>query len=172
MAKAKTTTETEKTKDAGAGQALAPDKSADQALAPDKSAGQALAQDGTPAKPRRSPRAPAAEATVLDATAAPAPVAQEATAPAGVAAAAAGRGRRQTKVGRVVSSKMNKTVIVTVENTTTHRLYHRYMKRTSKFAAHDAENRCQVGDVVEIVSSRPLSRTKRWRVREILKRAQ
>jgi small subunit ribosomal protein S17 len=82
-------------------------------------------------------------------------------------------GRRvQVKVGKVVSNKMQKTVIVTVENTTTHRLYHRYMKRTSKFAAHDAENRCQVGDLVEIVSSRPLSHSKRWRVREVLKRAQ
>ncbi len=67
-------------------------------------------------------------------------------------------GRRvQVKVGKVVSNKMQKTVIVTVENTATHRLYHRYMKRTSKFAAHDAENRCRVGDLVEIVSSRPLS---------------
>ena len=82
-------------------------------------------------------------------------------------------GRRvQVKVGKVVSNKMQKTVIVTVENTATHRLYHRYMKRTSKFAAHDAENRCQVGDLVEIVSSRPLSHSKRWRVREVLKRAE
>ncbi len=80
--------------------------------------------------------------------------------------------RVQVKVGKVVSNKMQKTVIVTVENTTTHRLYHRYMKRTSKFAAHDAENRCQVGDLVEIVSSRPLSHSKRWRVREVLKRAE
>jgi small subunit ribosomal protein S17 len=80
--------------------------------------------------------------------------------------------RVQVKVGKVVSNKMEKTVIVTVENTTTHRLYHRYMKRTSKFAAHDAENRCKVGDLVEIVSSRPLSRSKRWRVREIVKRAE
>jgi small subunit ribosomal protein S17 len=80
--------------------------------------------------------------------------------------------RQQVKVGKVVSNKMQKTVIVTVENTTTHRLYHRYMKRTSKFAAHDAENRCQVGDLVEIVSSRPLSHSKRWRVREVLKRAE
>ncbi len=87
-------------------------------------------------------------------------------------AAPARAAHRQVKVGRVVSNKMDKTVIVTVENTTTHRLYHRYMKRTSKFAAHDAENRCQIGDVVEIVSSRPMSRTKRWRVREVLKRAQ
>jgi small subunit ribosomal protein S17 len=93
---------------------------------------------------------------------------------AGAAAGAPPRPTRrvQVKVGKVVSNKMEKTVIVTVENTTTHRLYHRYMKRTSKFAAHDAENRCQVGDLVEIVSSRPLSHSKRWRVREILKRAE
>jgi small subunit ribosomal protein S17 len=84
----------------------------------------------------------------------------------------AARGRRQVKVGRVVSEKMNKTVVVAVENTTTHRLYHRYMKRTTKFHAHDEDNRCKVGDVVLIVSSRPLSKTKRWRVREILKRAE
>jgi small subunit ribosomal protein S17 len=88
-----------------------------------------------------------------------------------VSAAPAPR-RVQVKVGKVVSNKMEKTVIVTVENTATHRLYHRYMKKTSKFAAHDAENRCAVGDLVEIVSSRPLSRSKRWRVREILKRAE
>jgi small subunit ribosomal protein S17 len=95
-----------------------------------------------------------------------------AAAAAGAATAPGARGRRQVKVGRVVSNKMDKTVIVTVQNTATHRLYHRYMKRTSKFAAHDAENRCQIGDLVEIVSSRPLSRTKRWRVHEILKRAE
>jgi small subunit ribosomal protein S17 len=82
------------------------------------------------------------------------------------------RGRRQVKVGRVVSSKMNKTVVVVVEETMTHRLYHRYMKKTKKFHAHDEENQCKVGDVVELVSSRPLSKTKRWRVREIVKRAQ
>jgi small subunit ribosomal protein S17 len=154
MAKAKTTTESETTKD--------------------KSAGRALASDKAAGRSGEAPAAAAAEAgqaaAALDSAAAAVPMARESAAPA--ATAAAGRGRRQVKVGRVVSSKMNKTVIVTVENTTTHRLYHRYMKRTSKFAAHDAENRCQVGDVVEIVSNRPLSRTKRWRVREILKRAE
>src|SRR3954447_22608171 len=87
-------------------------------------------------------------------------------------AATPARGRRQTKVGRVVSNKMEKTVVVAVEETVTHRLYLRYMKKTKKFHAHDEENRCNVGDEVEIVSSRPLSKTKRWRVREILKRAQ
>ncbi len=82
------------------------------------------------------------------------------------------RGRRQVKTGTVVSTKMDKTVVVSVANTVTHSLYHRSMKRTKKFHAHDEENRCQVGDVVEIVSSRPLSKTKRWRVREIVKRAE
>jgi len=82
------------------------------------------------------------------------------------------RGRRQVKVGIVVSAKMNKTIIVRVENTKTHRLYHRYLKRSSKFAAHDEGNLAKVGDVVAIVSTRPLSKTKRWRLREILKRAE
>jgi small subunit ribosomal protein S17 len=82
------------------------------------------------------------------------------------------RSRRQVKVGTVVSNKMDQTVVVSVRNTVVHPLYHRYMKKTSKFHAHDAGNECNVGDQVEIVSSRPLSRTKRWRVREILKRAE
>ena len=68
--------------------------------------------------------------------------------------------------------KMEKTVVVAVANTVTHSLYHRSMKRTKKFHAHDEENRCKVGDVVEIVASRPLSKTKRWRVRAIVKRAE
>jgi len=93
--------------------------------------------------------------------------AQEATAPASPE-----RGRRQVKTGRVVSNKMQKTVVVEVADTFTHRLYHRTMKQTKKLHAHDEENRCNVGDVVEIVSSRPLSKTKRWRVREIVKRAE
>jgi small subunit ribosomal protein S17 len=81
------------------------------------------------------------------------------------------RGRRQEKVGVVVSSKMNKTVIVTVEKTITHRLYHRYQKKTSKFYAHDEDNACQPGDKVRLVACRPLSKLKRWRVGEILERA-
>lgn len=82
------------------------------------------------------------------------------------------RGRQQVKIGTVVSNKMDKTVIVKVTNTVMHRLYHRYMKRTSKFYAHDPENNCHVGDQVRIVSIRPLSRLKRWRVDEILKRVE
>ena len=82
------------------------------------------------------------------------------------------RGRRQSKVGTVVSDKMNKTVVVEVEDTVMHSLYRRYVKKRTKFHAHDEENDCRTGDVVEIVSSRPLSKTKRWRVYEILRRAE
>ena len=82
------------------------------------------------------------------------------------------RGRSQTKVGIVVSDKMDKTVVVEVDNTVTHRLYHRYLKRTSRLAAHDEANECRAGDRVLLVSSRPLSKRKRWRVREILERAE
>ena len=81
------------------------------------------------------------------------------------------RGKQQAKVGIVVSNRMEKTVIVAVSNTVVHRLYHRYTKRTSKFYAHDESNQCNVGDRVRIVASRPLSKLKRWRVREVLKQA-
>jgi small subunit ribosomal protein S17 len=77
---------------------------------------------------------------------------------------------RQMKVGRVVSDKMDKTVIVAVEYTRPHPLYKKAMKRTSKFAAHDDQNLCKIGDVVRIEETRPLSKTKRWIVREIIKR--
>ena len=83
-----------------------------------------------------------------------------------------GRGQRQVKVGRVVSARMDKTVVVSVDKTVTHDLYHRQMTRSSKFHAHDEGNECNPGDTVEIISCRPLSKTKRWRVREILHRAE
>ena len=82
------------------------------------------------------------------------------------------RGQRQTLTGRVVSDKMDKTVVVAVERTVMHDLYQRYMRRTSKFHAHDERNECRVGDEVVIVSCRPLSASKRWRVQEIVKRAE
>jgi small subunit ribosomal protein S17 len=91
---------------------------------------------------------------------------------AAVPAAAARRGQRQVKVGRVVSDKMDKTVVVAVANTFMHPLYLRYVKRTSKFHAHDEGNQCGVGDLVEIVSCRPLSKRKRWRVQQVLRRAE
>ena len=80
-------------------------------------------------------------------------------------------GRRQALIGTVVSDKMEKTVTVAVERTYMHRLYQRYVKRTSNYAAHDERNECGVGDRVQIVATRPLSKRKRWRVREIIERA-
>ena len=82
------------------------------------------------------------------------------------------RGRRQVKIGVVVSDKMDKTVVVKVQNTVIHRLYHRHVKRSVKFTAHDEANECRVGDKVVLVSTRPLSKWKRWRVREILDRVE
>ena len=82
------------------------------------------------------------------------------------------RGQRQVRTGVVVSDKMDKTVVVAVENTIVHRLYHRYVKRTSRITAHDESNECREGDKVVVVASRPLSKTKRWRVREIVERGE
>jgi small subunit ribosomal protein S17 len=74
-------------------------------------------------------------------------------------------------VGTVVSDKMDKTVIVIVERLVKHRLYKKYIRRRSKFAAHDENNTSKVGDKVLIIQSRPLSKTKRWRVSKIVEKA-
>lgn len=78
--------------------------------------------------------------------------------------------RRQQKVGRVISNKMNKTIVVNVESLKKHRIYKRTYKQTKHFHAHDEENTCQVGDVVRIEECRPLSKMKHWRLVEIVKR--
>ena len=78
------------------------------------------------------------------------------------------RGRRKTRVGRVVSDKMNKTVVVAIEWRQTHPLYGKSVKRVTKLHAHDEDNGCKVGDVVNVMETRPLSKTKRWRVTNIL----
>jgi small subunit ribosomal protein S17 len=88
-----------------------------------------------------------------------------------MAGAAQVQGKRKTKVGRVVSDKMDKTVVVSVERLTRHPLYKRVVRMTSKFAVHDEENQARVGDTVLIEESRPLSRTKRWRLVEVTSRA-
>ena len=81
----------------------------------------------------------------------------------------AGQQRPRTqKVGRVVSDKMEKTVVVAVDSVRRHPLYHKRMTRTSKFLGHDEENRCKPGDLVRIEETRPLSKRKRWIVREII----
>jgi small subunit ribosomal protein S17 len=77
-------------------------------------------------------------------------------------------GQRRTKVGRVVSDKMDKTVVVSVERLQRHPIYKRVIRRSTKFKAHDQDNAAQVGDTVRIEETRPLSRDKRWRIVEIL----
>ncbi|OLB39592.1 MAG: 30S ribosomal protein S17 [Chloroflexi bacterium 13_1_20CM_54_36] len=79
------------------------------------------------------------------------------------------KGRRQQRVGRVVSNKMNKTIVVVVETLKKHRIYKRTYKQTKRFQAHDEENICQIGDLVRIEECRPLSKMKRWRLIEIIK---
>lgn len=81
------------------------------------------------------------------------------------------QGRRKLRVGKVTSSAMDKTITVAVERVVQHALYKKNIKRTKKFKAHDEQNTCQVGDVVRIEETRPLSKTKRWRLVEIVKRA-
>ena len=81
------------------------------------------------------------------------------------------QGQRKTKVGRVVSDKMDKTIVVSVERLTRHRLYKRVMKASTKVAAHDEENDAKIGDTVLIEESRPLSATKRWRLVSVISRA-
>ncbi len=116
-----------------------------------------------PAKPKRAAKAaPVAEAPavapevdVIDFGAEPAP----------------SRGRRKVRVGKVVSSKMEKTVVVAVQSRERHPLYGKFMKRTTKFKAHDEDNSCGEGDTVEIMETRPISREKRWRVVRIVEKA-
>ena len=79
--------------------------------------------------------------------------------------------RRQQKVGRVVSDKMQKTIVVAVESLKRDRIYKRTYKYTTKFKAHDEENTARIGDIVRIEETRPLSKEKRWRLVEILNRA-
>ena len=82
-----------------------------------------------------------------------------------------GQKPRVQTVGRVVSNKMDKTVVVAVDYVRRHPLYHKRITRTSKFKAHDESNECKQGDIVRIEETRPMSKEKRWIVREILERA-
>ena len=81
------------------------------------------------------------------------------------------RGFRKTREGLVVSDKMDKTVVVAVEDRVQHPLYKKTLRRTNKLKAHDEQNSCGIGDRVRIMETRPLSATKRWRVVEILEKA-
>ena len=81
------------------------------------------------------------------------------------------RNIRKTDVGKVVSDKMDKTVVVAIENRVKHKLYNKIIKRTIKLKVHDENNECKVGDRVRIMETRPLSKDKRWRLVEIIERA-
>lgn len=78
---------------------------------------------------------------------------------------------RKIRLGTVISNKMDKTVVVTIERLVPHPMYRKYIQRRSKFKAHDSDNSCQIGDRVLIEQSRPLSKTKRWTVVKIVERA-
>ena len=81
------------------------------------------------------------------------------------------KGMKRQMVGTVVSNKMDKTVVVAVEQLVKHKFYHKHIRRRAKFAAHDQGNVCQIGDQVLLSESRPLSRSKRWRIEKIIKKA-
>ena len=81
------------------------------------------------------------------------------------------RGYRKTRIGEVVSDKMDKTIVVAIKTKVRHPLYGKMVNRTRKFKAHDENNECGIGDTVKIMETRPLSKDKRWRVVEIVEKA-
>ncbi|MCF8082132.1 MAG: 30S ribosomal protein S17 [Deltaproteobacteria bacterium] len=82
------------------------------------------------------------------------------------------RGLRKGLVGTVVSDRMEKTVVVLVERLTKHAIYKKYIRKRSKYMAHDPQNKCVIGDKVRITESRPISKNKRWRVSELIEKSQ
>ena len=78
---------------------------------------------------------------------------------------------RKTRVGKVVSDKMDKTIVVAVEDSVAHPLYKKIIKRTYKLKAHDEQNECRIGDKVKVMETRPISKDKRWRLDEIIEKA-
>jgi len=82
------------------------------------------------------------------------------------------RAMRKTRIGQVVSNKMDKTVVVSVETIVRHKVYGRTIRESKKFKAHDENNQCKIGDQVKIMETRPLSKDKRWRVVEVLEKTE
>lgn len=81
------------------------------------------------------------------------------------------RNLRKVRIGKVVSNKMNKSIVVAIERRVAHPLYKKYFKKTTKLMAHDENNECGIGDIVKIMETRPLSKRKRWRLVEIVEKA-
>jgi small subunit ribosomal protein S17 len=84
----------------------------------------------------------------------------------------AARGRQKSRDGVVVSDKMDKTVVVAVTRLVKHASYGKYLKRTAKYFAHDEKNECAIGDLVRIIESRPISKNKSWRVKQVLRKSE
>ena len=82
------------------------------------------------------------------------------------------RNLRKTRIGKVTSNKMEKTIVVAVEDSVKHPLYNKIIKRTYKLKAHDENNECNIGDTVKVMETRPISKDKRWRLVEIVKKVQ
>lgn len=80
------------------------------------------------------------------------------------------RGKRKVRIGKVVSNKMDKSIVVAIERKVPHPIYKKYFTRTTKLMAHDENNECQIGDIVEIMETRPLSKRKRWRLVRIIEK--
>ncbi|MCB0279767.1 MAG: 30S ribosomal protein S17 [Calditrichaeota bacterium] len=80
------------------------------------------------------------------------------------------RNLRKTRVGKVTSNKMDKTITVAIEHKEKHKLYKKFVKRTYKLAAHDEKNECEIGDLVRVMETRPLSKSKRWRLLEVVEK--
>lgn len=80
------------------------------------------------------------------------------------------RGRRKTRIGLVTSNKMEKTITVSIERKVKHPIYGKFLKKTTKFMAHDEKNECSIGDVVKIMETRPLSKNKCWRLIEVVEK--
>lgn len=83
-----------------------------------------------------------------------------------------GQGRRQVKTGQVVSDKMDKTIVVSVEYLRKHPIYHKTVRRSSRFHAHDEANEAKIGDMVRIIETRPLSKLKRWRLLNVVQKGE
>ncbi len=81
------------------------------------------------------------------------------------------RALRKTRTGKVVSDKMDKTIVVAIEDSVQHKLYKKVIKRTYKLKAHDENNECKIGDKVKVMETRPLSKDKRWRLVEVIEKA-
>ena len=81
------------------------------------------------------------------------------------------RNLRKVRVGKVVSNKMDKTIVVAIQDNVKHKVYSKIIKRTTKIHAHDEKNECNIGDKVEVMETRPLSKTKRWRLVQIIEKA-